>query len=604
MGNNRSRVFYYFLLAIFVFFTYRLFDLQVFKFDQYNRFADENAARITPIRAPRGVIYDRSEKVIVQNRPVFSLFFFPNKTEDANRVLELLSYKLGQSVEELKDKIANSKALSYQGIKLATNIPSQLVSKIKEDQAILTGVRVVVSPLREYPYKQIGIQLLGFIGEINRKELNQLEKYGYRIGDLVGKGGIEKQYDKYLKGVAGGEKMAVDAFGRPIKLVESLDPLPGNNVVLTVDQEMQKAVEEILGYKNGAVVVLDPNSGEILAMVSHPAYDPTKSWKEIDQRNHPFMNRALTAAPAGSIFKPIVLQAALENNIFSKDEQIICKGYRKVGNRFQRCWKKEGHGRISFIEGLVWSCDVAFYELGVRLGVEKISALTKKYGFGKRTGIDLPHEKRGLVPSIEWKKKKYRLPWYEGDTINYAIGQGFLLVTPLQMASYYGELAVGRRYRPYVVKKIINQENEVLFSNEPELISESRVSDEVKSALREVVRRGTGVAANVYGLPASGKTGTAENPGLPHAWFVSYAPYDKPEIVISVFIEHGEHGDKAPAYVTREILKWYKKFRLKRKIESEKPTYQYIDHGNYKEWIYPKSYWEQRAVATAEALNP
>ncbi|NQU18156.1 MAG: penicillin-binding protein 2 [Candidatus Saganbacteria bacterium] len=600
-NNNRGRIFYFFLLICLLFFVYKLAELQIFNHSRYAGFAEENAARITPIRAPRGIIYDRSGRVIVQNRPVFSLFLFPEKVGDLDAVLTVLSKKLNLSFEELKKKVSKSTAPSYEGIRIANKLSSIQVSGIKESADQLQGTRIVVSPLREYPYKNVGIHLLGYIGEINQKELAAFQSYGYRMHDLIGKDGIEKQYDKYLRGVAGGEKMEVDVYGRPIRMIESLNPVPGNNLKLTIDQEMQKAVEEIMGQRNGAVVVLDPNNGEVLAMVSRPSYDPTKPWGEIDQRNHPFMNRALSPVPPGSIFKPAVLQAAIDNNIFSPDEMINCKGYIKIGRRFKRCWRSQGHGTITFREGLVWSCDVAFYELGKRLGVDKISAYAKKFGLGVTTGIDLPREKKGLVPGIEWKQKYYRQPWFPGDTLNYAIGQGYLLVTPLQMASFFGEIAVGRRFKPHVVAEIKTPEGKIIYSAEPELLSSNVVSYEVTQALREVVRRATGVVANVPGLPAAGKTGTAENPGKAHAWFCSYAPNDKPEIAMAVFIEHGEHGDRAPAEVTREILKWYKKFRLKREIPAEKPTYQYILHGDRIQWLYPKWMLErQRSSFEAE----
>lgn len=596
--DSRGRIFYIFLFFVFLFFLYKLIDLQLIKHGQYDRFAEENAARITPIRAPRGIIYDRSGNIIVHNRPVFSLVFFPEKTEDYEEELVLLSQKLNIPVQELKRKISSSSDPGYMGIRLANNLSPSEVSKIKEAEEKLAGAKIMVSPLREYPDKKAGIHILGYIGEINQRELEANKDFGYRPGELIGKDGVEKEYDRYLRGVAGGEKLEVDAFGRPIRLMESLDPVPGNNLKLTIDQEMQRAVEEIFGWRKGAVVVIDPRNGEILSMVSGPSYDPTVEWEKIDQRNNPFMNRAISAYPAGSVFKPVVLQAAIDGSKFNAGEQITCKGFIKMGARIARCWRAQGHGRIGFIEGLVWSCDVAFYELGLRLGWEKISEYARQFGLGEKTGIDLPHEKNGLVPSEEWKKKVYRQPWYEGDTINYAIGQGFLLVTPLQMANLYAEIATGKRFSPYIVKEVITPDGEKIYSAVPRQVLERNISEGLRQSLRETVRRGTGVGANFPGLPAAGKTGTAENPGRAHAWFCSYAPYDNPEIVISVFVEHGEHGDQAPAQITRKILEWHKKFRFKREILPEKPTYQYIDHGSYNQWIYPKSYY----TATAEAF--
>src|SRR3989339_103526 len=562
-SESRGRLFYFFIALVLFFFFLKLVELQIFRHGEYGRFADENASRVSRIRAPRGIIYDRFDRVLVRNRPVFSLLFFPDELleEDRQRVLWDLSRKTGISYQELFAKVSSSKALSYEGVKLISDLPPRSVTKIKESAETLPGVKIVVYPLRDYPHKSSGVQMLGSIGEINRRELDALGP-GYRSGDLIGKDGLEKVYDSYLRGVEGGEKLEVDAFGQPIRMIETLEPIAGNNIALTIDSELQDAVDDFMKGKNGAVVVLDPKNGEILSMVSHPAYDPMQEWEKINQRSHPFMNRALSAYPPGSIFKSIVLQAALAENKFRAGETITCHGFRKMGNRIARCWKEGGHGTLTYVEGLVWSCDVAFYELALRLGPDTIASFARKFGLGTKTGIDLPNEKAGLVPDKTWKKEKLKQIWFEGETINYGIGQGYLLVTPIQMASVYAEIATGKRFKPYLVKEIYDAEGKVIFQNSPEEVGAAGIFPEIRQALREVVDRATGRAAKVEGLPASGKTGTAENPGLPHAWFLCYAPSDDPEIVISVFVEHGEHGDRSAAQVAGQILQWYKKNRL------------------------------------------
>ncbi|MFH1389868.1 MAG: penicillin-binding transpeptidase domain-containing protein [Candidatus Margulisiibacteriota bacterium] len=336
-----------------------------------------------------------------------------------------------------------------------------------------------------------------------------------------------------------------------------------------------------MGGKIGAVVVLDPRSGELLSLVSHPNYDPnifvkqleSVDWEKLEKKQHPFMNRALAIYPPGSIFKAAVLTAALEKNLTQAKESFFCPGYYRINSRIARCWKESGHGRITAEDGLVNSCDIVFYELGRRLGPESIAEYARKYGLGEKTGIDLPHEKFGLVPDTAWKQRALGEGWYEGDSINYGIGQGFLQVTPVQMAKLYGTIATGRQMKPYIVSEIRKKDGEILYQQKPREIGSLPGSMAtvkiVRDALREVVKRATGRAANVPGIPAAGKTGTAQNPGLPHAWFICYAPYDDPEIVIAAFVEHGEHGDRAAATVARDILKWYKDNRLEKEYPEE-----------------------------------
>jgi len=444
--------------------------------------------------------------------------------------------------------------------------------------------------------------VLGYIGEVEPEELAALKESGYRMGDLLGKDGVEKSYDQYLRGMAGGKKIEVDAFGRSTRVIETLEPVPGNDVKLTLDLDLQLAVEKALGRSEGAVVVLNPKTGEILALASHPAYDPGKVEKYVGQRDHPFMNRALSPYPPGSIFKVITLTAALEQGLTGLKETFYCPGYYKLGTRIAACWRAMGHGRISPIEALVWSCDVVFYELGKRLGPDIIHSFAQKYGLGERTEIDLPQEKRGFIPTSAWKKEALKEDWYDGDSINIGIGQGFVQVTPLQMAEVYATVATGARMAPYVVKEVVGKDGKVIYSAEQKKLGEAPLSSAnlalIRQALTDVIWRGTGVGAYVPGLPAAGKTGTAQNPGLPHAWFICYAPTDDPELVISAFVVHGQHGDQVTARIAREILTWYKENRLTRKIEEKPRPGQYILHGQYRE-----SYRPVQVLETPERLD-
>jgi penicillin-binding protein 2 len=329
-------------------------------------------------------------------------------------------------------------------------------------------------------------------------------------------------------------------------------------------------------------------------MASYPNYDPNifaepmdlAEWAKLDKRGHPFMNRAISVYPPGSTFKVVTLSGALMENAAKLSETFDCKGTFRLGNRVAKCWREEGHGVLNILEALVWSCDVVFYELGLRDGPSVMSRYAFEYGLGKRTGIDLPSEADGFIPTEDWKKRALGEPWVRGDSINMAIGQGFIQVTPLQMADLYSGIAAGKRFRPYVVKNVFDRDGSVIFSAEAIEIGGIPISgknlDLLRSALRAVIARGTGIAAKVQGIPAAGKTGTAENPGKAHAWFMCYAPYENPEIAIVSFVAQGEHGDRASAYIARDILNWYKKNRLKAVIDEPDFNWnQYIKHGAY-----------------------
>jgi len=589
--HKRTQILILAIIAVFCLLYLRLIHLQVVESGRFTVLAVENAAKLVPDPAPRGVIYDRQGRVMVDNRPIFSLRILPyvlsSKSEEQRRwILDYLSRLLGERIDP--------KVSATEPIIVKDNIPLDRAIQIEEQKGALEGVLVYSRPVRRYPYEKIGSHLLGHVGEIEAAELERMRGGGYRMGDVVGKDGVEKIYDHYIRGRDGGKRVEVDAFGTPTRILETVDSVPGADMTLTIDLDIQQVAEAALGQQEGAVVVMDAHSGEVLAIASYPNFDPnifTDSrenwrWKMLERENHPFMNRALAIYPPGSIFKVITLTAALEEGIADPEEIIECNGSYKVHNRIAKCWLEGGHGPITVKEGLVWSCDVVFYELGKRLGADLLEKYCKAYGLGQRSGIDLPQEKMGFVPNSKWKEKKLKEPWYNGDSINYGIGQGFVQVTPLQMAVLYAALATGNIIRPYVVKEIRNGAGEVVYKGEPQIVGKAPVSPEnlalIRSLLREVVLRGTGVATRFTGIPAAGKTGTAENPGEPHAWFICYAPFDKPEIVIASFVAHGEHGDRASAYVARDILKWYKLNRVTRDFPPDGPFSQYIvQRGKY-----------------------
>jgi penicillin-binding protein 2 len=591
------------IIAIgFVILFLRLIQLQIFQGGYYFRMANENAAKVIPIRAPRGIIYDRHGKVMVSNRAVFSVFAVPSvlRNADVPSVIANLSKIINMSPQEIQSQIDNRKSRPFEPVLIKDNLSLVTVTQLEEEKNTLAGIVVRSRPMREYPYGSLAVHVLGYVGEIEALELDRMKGFGYRLGDVIGKAGVEQIYDRHIRGVDGGQKIEVDVYGAPVGIVGSTDPIPGKDVFLTIDLELQNVVEQAMEGWAGAVVVLDVASGEILALASKPDFDPNifsqpltrKQWQQIDRKNHPFMNRAVSVYPPGSTYKPVTLTAVLEEKIIPTTEAVDCRGSYRLGRRVAKCWLEHGHGKIDIIEALVWSCNVSFYEMGLKSGIKNLHDYSKKYGLGLRTGVDLPNEKSGLVPDLGWKKRNLGEPWYDGDAINMAIGQSFLEVSPLQMVNFFAQIATGKRWTPHVMSRIIDRDGRVAFAFQPKLIEKLPVSekttDYIRGALREVVRRGTGVAARVAGFPAAGKTGTAENPGKAHAWFICYAPYDEPEIAIAAFIAHGEHGDRAPARISKKVLEWYKENRYQsqeKQYEEEFPP-QYIMHGRYRSPYY------------------
>ncbi len=553
-------------VIIFIALLAKMVQLQLLEGKKYQRLALDNAAKNIPAAAPRGVIFDRRHRVLVANRPIFYVEILPQLlSQDEKKRQTILSKLDGLLGERFESTFS-----ANQPVMVRDNISHQAVIKVEENHRALDGIVTGSRPVRYYPFGSAGAHLLGFVDEIEAAELFARQDEGYRRGDIVGKDGVEKYYDALIRGVDGGKRIEVDVRGEPLRILSSIDPLPGADVELTIDADFQAAAEKALAYYSGAVVIMDIKNGNILALASHPNYDPNlfighleiKKWERLSRQSHPFMNRALAIYPPGSIFKVVTLTAALEEKLTRPDEVFYCPGYYKINDRIAKCWKESGHGQIRAEEGLVQSCDIVFYELGRRLGADRLAKYARLYGLGEKSGIDLPQEKRGLVPTEDWKKKAAGEPWYEGDSINFGIGQGFLQVTPLQMAAVYAAVATGKMVKPHVVNRIVQRSGQVAYSyetdGERELPFQRQTLEIICKALKAVVARGTGQAARVEGMPAAGKTGTAQNPGLPHAWFLCFAPADDPQIVISAFVEHGEHGDRTAAGVARQILEWYK----------------------------------------------
>lgn len=456
---------------------------------------------------------------------------------------------------------------------------------IEAHQEDLPGTIIEPEHRRHYPYDGLASHQLGYIGKVSQAQRKQEQQ---DIGLLTGQGGLEKIYDKYLRGFAGRRMIQVNAAGRKVKDLGIEEPKPGTDVYLTIDLDVQKAAEEGLGDRAGAVVAMDPNTGEILALASHPNFDPNlfprgilpKDWVRLmNDPSHPLYNRAIQSVyPPGSTFKIIVSLAGLESGVIKLDDKVTCRGFLTSGRHSFRCWKKGGHGPISFHQALVESCDVYFYTMGERIGWDRVAEYAKKLGYGNLTGIPLPDEKPGLIPTTEWKKKRTGEAWYAGDTYINSIGQGFVLVSPIQACQLMCAVANGGYfYRPMLLKQARNRETGAIKTFSPErmrrITLDASALEEVRRALAGVVNEpdGTAHGARTPLAVVAGKTGTAQViaqkvPGRKlsestqdHGWFISYAPADDPRIAVAVLVEHGGHGGSAAAPVAKKVIEEYMK---------------------------------------------
>ncbi|MFH0886824.1 MAG: penicillin-binding protein 2, partial [bacterium] len=521
------------LLTIFVFILLvgRLFTLQVLERGRFAKLSSGNAARLIPMNGPRGIIYDRNGKVMVSNRMIFSVVILPPSVDNLNDTVDYLNRITGVAKAKIVKLIEDKKDKPFEPVTIIDNIPMSMVAKLEEQKYKYPGVVVSNRPVRYYVNGASAVHVVGYIGEITQDELNEVFEGNYRSGSIIGKDGVEKSYDSYLRGIDGGMEIEVNAAGQPVRVLRNIEPVQGKDVYLTIDMDLQKVVERALRGKPGAVVVMNPRTGEILAMASYPDFDPNMfsapledwRWKLATRYGYPFMNRALAAYPPGSTFKVITQSAVLQEKLSKTTDTYYCPGSYKIGNRVAFCWNKSGHGTLDLTGGLVWSCNVLHYQLALKAGPEILADYARKFGLGTKTGIDLPEEAKGTVPDSKWKEENTGEPWYPGDTINYGIGQGYLTATPLQMASVYSLIANGSNaYVPYIVKEVRDRRGEVYYAGSPKvrmgLPVGWNVVEHLREALRQVVYRGTGIAAKVPGIPAAGKTGTAEvPPKLPHA---------------------------------------------------------------------------------------
>lgn len=579
-NDGRFRYLYWILIGIFVVLICRLVYLQLVAGDYYHSLAEGNRLRAIPIAAMRGIMYDRNGQILVGSRPSFMVTYVPTKDGMTNDELKKLSRLINQPEDKLREKIQKVKS-AYVPTVLATDLTQDIVTKIEEQRNELPGISVDVQPIRYYPYNEMAAQIFGYVGQIDEEDMKRLKgQEGVSNITQIGRAGLESYYDDILRGKDGGRQVEVDAAGTPVKEMERKNPTAGHNIHLTIDLNLQQAAEDAMDKQiaNGigthgiAAVAIDPNTGAVLAMASRPAFNPNwftrgitaKEWAQInDNPYHPMENRAIAGEyPPGSTFKLITGSAALELKKVTPDEMIFDSGRHWLVD--MRNAGGEALGWINFTEALSKSDNVYFYEMGRRVGIEKLAEYARMFGMGKKTGIALRGEASGLVASEEYKKKNFNQDWYLGDTFNSAIGQGFQLVTPLQAAMIVSEVANGGiQYRPFIVNRIDNLDGTPYKIFAPEQIGTLAVSrstlDLVREGMRNVTEEGTaGSLFAGFPIQVAGKTGTAENfGGVDHGWFVAYAPYAHPRIVIAVLVEQGGYGGVASGPIVKMMLEEY-----------------------------------------------
>jgi penicillin-binding protein 2 len=580
--------FQYLTVAIFVFLIASFWDLQVRNPEVYSEAALRNSVKSLPILAPRGKILDRDGRVIVDNHSSSTLIL--NRQLLKMEHLKLIAEGLNMEYDDLLARVKRfSSRPTYDPIIIKQELtPAELAFvDSHRDPSTFPEMELIHAQRRLYPHDGLAAHVIGYVGEVSEQELNSPDFVKYNQGDIIGKAGIEREYNETLIGVDGQRQVWVDNLGHERGVVGLKEAVPGNNLQLTLDLDLQAVAELAMEDKRGAVVALDPRTGEVLAMVSRPSFDPNifsgrvkaSDWKEIatDPFN-PLLNRAIQAQFApGSTFKPIMALAGLETGVIDDDFKVHCAGGASFYGRYFHCHLKGGHGSVDLHKGIAQSCDVFFYNVGNRLGIDRIAQYAEEAGLGHKTGIDLPHEAEGLVPSSKWKIRNFRQKWYAGETISVSIGQGATIVTPLQLASAIGGLAIGGIWqRPHLLKDKHDPPRKADLNPE-------NVAKVVYGLYAVVNEGGTGIRARIPGIDVCGKTGTAQlasNEFLKaskagrsmkdNAWFVGFAPRSAPEIVVVALFENGEHGNLA-APIVRDVIKAYfdKKSR-KEQIEMAK----------------------------------
>lgn len=585
---------------------FRLWYLQIFEGDMLYQYSLNNRLRKEVISAPRGMIFSRNNQLLVHNIPRFDAVIIPQYLDNKKETLEKISVILDMKVSEIEEILAKFRGQAkYRPIKVKKNLSQKEVAIIETENEKIPGVQVETFISREYKDTYVGSHLLGYISEISPSQLPKYIKrdnFDYKLGDFIGQSGIEEEFDLKLRGEDGYQFMEVDARGRMKRIInannlftgiDNKPATPGSNIRLTVDRDLQLTAFNALEGKVGSVVAVDVNTGEILSMVSRPSFDPTQFsrgltaeyWSSlINNENKPLRDRTIQEHyPPGSTYKTFTALMALEENLVKADEEIMCGPTFKLGKRTFHDWKKNGHGKTDVYKSLRSSVDVYFYKIAAQFDIDDLAKLSKEFGLGAKTEITLPRETSGWIPTKDWKKKRFGIDWQLGENLVHAIGQGFNLVTPLQMAISYATIGNGGTlYKPQIIKEIFTNTGEVVKSFAPEVVSKVHVRPEnlkaIQRGLYEVVNdpKGTAWWHRGRGIRMAGKTGTAQVISMSskelfskceempyknrhHALFVGFAPFDNPKIAVAAIVEHGCHGSSAAAPVVRDVITEYMK---------------------------------------------
>ena len=590
--QKRIRVFITLVVSIFIILSSRLAYLQIIQYDYYWNRAENNRLRIMPVTAPRGEIYDRKGEQLVTNRPGFTVSLVDLGSGYSDETISYLSRLLEMDEQEINEKILLQNYRRYLPVRLKTDVDIEIVSKIAEKRLELPGVLIEVQPIRNYNYESSASHVLGYMGEGTVQEWIKEYwaglGYEYQPGELVGQSGLELAWEPFLRGEDGGVQVEVNSTGQAIREFERVEPVPGNNLFLTLDLQLQQVIEQSLlevieGLRSGgnfyageaAAVVLDPRCGRILAMASAPFYDLNTFRLDfprlVDNPLRPLVNKTIEEHyPVGSTFKMVSAMGALEGDLISKTERVYCGGTITRYGATKSCYHGRAHGGMNILQAIQKSCNIFFYEMGLRQGIDTLAYYSRQFGFGSVVGLkDIFGEKSGIVASREFKSKLYPdEPWYPAETMDASIGQSFHSITPLQLANYAAMIANGGiHYRPYLVEKIVDSEGSTVMMAEPEVLSYMEAKETSWEIIREgmsLVTRSGGTGALLADLPVwvAGKTGTAQVVGkdgaIPsHSLFVGYAPLEDPEIAFAVIIKHGESNGSTSIPIVRKIVEHY-----------------------------------------------
>ncbi|MBW2334268.1 MAG: penicillin-binding protein 2 [Deltaproteobacteria bacterium] len=570
----------------------RLWFLQIISGAQYRKTSESNRIDLRDILPVRGMIFDRNGELLVDNRASFALGVIPEDVKNLDGLIDDIGRLIEIDCLSAKKKINEGlRQNPFNSVCIKKGLTRDELARIETNVLHMPGVIIEVKPKRHYIYGPLAAHLIGYLGEIEKEQLNKEAYKENKGGDFVGKFGVEKKWQRYLNGIRGGQQVEVDASGRRLRVLYQKAAEPGFNTYLTIDKDLQMLAERSLKNGVGAIVAMNPMSGEVLTMASSPSFNPNdfakgmdeKGWKQlISNLRFPLQNRVISGQyPPGSLFKIVVAIAGLEEGVIDPDEKIFCGGSYSFRGRLYRDWKKGGHGYINLHRALVESCDVYFYTMGQKIGIDTIATYAKRLGFGSKTHLQLGDEKEGLIPNRAWKLRRWHVPWQEGETLSVSVGQSFVLLTPIQIARFVSALFNGGvLFKPQVTKWIEKENKERNFKFKPNSLRRWSIKKEnmelIKKALVGVVNEphGTGKRAKLEQIRVAGKTGTAQVIALPeerelarekdvpykfrdHAWFVAVAPAENPAIALAILMEHSGTGGSVAAPIAKKMLECY-----------------------------------------------